>query len=78
MVAGPATDSTLHTTGMTGEVSWDVTTDVRDTLNEQSNHISWLLRLANETQGGKAVYHSIEGGVTFGDLSKGATLRLEY
>ncbi|MGB0909078.1 MAG: DUF7453 family protein [Nitrospirales bacterium] len=78
VVAGPASDSVLQTTGMTGEVSWDVTTDVRDALNEKSNRISWLLKLANENQGGKAVYHSKEGAVTLGDPSKGPTLFLEY
>ncbi len=78
VVAGPATDTVYHTTGMTGEVSWDVTTDVRDALNEGSRHISWLLKLANENQEGKAIYHSKEGAATLGDPSKGPTLQLKY
>ena len=78
VVTGPASDSTLHTTGMSGGISWDVTIDVRDALNEGNGTISWLLKLADENQGGKVIYHSKEGALVLGDPSKGPTLLLEF
>lgn len=67
--AGPR----LHTSGLTGEVQWDVTADVR------AGATAWVIRKQNETQSGQVRYYSREGSLrTFGDLSRAPQLIVEW
>lgn len=65
--------SVLHTNGLLGEVSWDVTQDV---LN--GAQYGWLVRKTNEGQNGRVHYYSREGAAAAGNVRLGARLVLEY
>jgi hypothetical protein len=54
---GPASDSVLHTNGLLGDVSWDVTADV------QNGTSAWLIKKDTESLGGQARYYSREGSL---------------
>jgi parallel beta-helix repeat protein len=76
-VAGSASSSALHTSGLTGAVQWDVTADVRQALSERVTSIQWLIRRAVESQNGRAVYHSKDGAALLGNLELAPTLTFE-
>lgn len=63
----------LHTNGMTGEVSWDVTADV-----QAGSPYGWALVKDNESQNGKVSYHSRESAEAAGDPTLAPRLILEY
>ncbi len=69
---GPATaDPVLHVKGLSGAVSWDVTTDV------QAGATAWLIKKTDERQAGKVVYHSKDGADAAGDPDLAPRLILE-
>jgi subtilase family protein len=49
------------TSGQSGVVSFDVTSDVRAFLAGQAQNQGWLLKLAAESQTGTVIFHSREG-----------------
>jgi hypothetical protein len=70
----PATaEPRLHTDGLTGEVQWDVTADVR------AGATAWVIRKQNETRSGQVRDYSREGSLrTFGDMSRPSQLIVEW
>jgi hypothetical protein len=68
---GPATERVVHTKATSGEVSFDVTEDVR------AGHSAWLLRLERPRAGGAIAYHSREGAAAAGDPNLAPRLVLE-
>ena len=52
---GAATDSVVHYNGLTGEVSWNVTDDVK------AGTTGWLIKKTQEGQSGQMLYSSKEG-----------------
>jgi Putative metal-binding motif len=60
---GPATDSFLHLNTTTGEVSFDVTADVK------AGRSSWLLKKTDENQPGRVDYYSREGAAAAGNAA---------
>ncbi len=69
---GPATaPPVLHTNGLLGEVTWDVTDDVLAGVT------TWLIKKTDEGPSGKALYYSIEGANDHGDPNLAPTLVLE-
>lgn len=76
--AGPASAMVLHGNGLTGAVQWDVTADVLQALAEGAPSIQWLIRQANESQPGRAVYHSVDGAAALGDADVAPTLTVEF
>ncbi|MEZ4448962.1 MAG: hypothetical protein R3B09_05720 [Nannocystaceae bacterium] len=54
-VGAPTAPSVVHTNGLSGEVTWDVTQDV---LNGTS---AWMIKKTIEGQNGKVFYYSREG-----------------
>jgi len=77
-VAGPASASVLHTSGLTGTVQWDVTADVLQALSERVTSIQWLIHRAVENQNGRAIYHSKDGAAMLGNLELAPTLAFEF
>ena len=63
----------LHTNGLLGEVSWDVTTDVMAGAN-----FGWLIKKREEGQPGQVRYFSREGAARVGDVSLAPRLILVY
>ena len=63
----------LHTNGMTGEVAWDVTSDLL-----AGAAYGWILVKDLENQNGKVFYHSRESASAAGDLGLAPRLGLEY
>jgi len=76
--AGPASAAVLHVNGLTGAVEWDVTADVVQALSAGAPSIQWLLRRANESQPGRATYHSVEGADAFRNAALAPTMTVEY
>ena len=76
--AAPASAMVLHTNGRTGAVQWDVTADVLQALAQGAPSIQWLIRRANESQSGRAVYHSADGAATLGDADLAPTMTIEF
>ena len=69
---GPMTaDPVLHTNGLTGPVSWDVTADV------MAGATSWLIKKSRNGKRGQVHYYSKEGADKEGDIGLAPTLRLE-
>jgi len=77
-VAAPASAMVLHTNGRTGAVEWDVTGDVRQALAAGAPSIQWLIRRANESQPGRAVYHSADSAAALGDADLAPTMTIEF
>lgn len=70
----PATSpGVLHTNGLSGELSWDVTADVI-----AGAPYGWILLKDLENQNGKVFYHSREGAASLGTPTLGPRLVLEY
>jgi hypothetical protein len=63
--------SVLHTNGMSGEVVWDVTLDVRAGVS------AWLIKKTDERQPGRVSYFSREGAAAAGDPDLAPRLILE-
>jgi len=63
----------LHTNGLLGEVSWDVTEDVMAGAN-----FGWLVKKREEGQPGQVRYFSREGAARVGDVSLAPRLILVY
>ena len=76
--AGPASESALHTNGLTGPVEWDVTADVVQALSDNAVSIQWLIRRAVEGQNGHAIYHSKEGAAALSNPDLAPTLEFEF
>jgi len=68
---GPATDSVLHTNSTTGEVSFDVTSDV------QAGSSAWLVKKLQESNAGRVNYYSREGAAAAGKPEFAPKLLLE-
>jgi cysteine-rich repeat protein len=65
-------DSVTHTNATTGEVSFDVTSDVQGGVSD------WLVKKANEKLTGGVRYYSREGAAKAGDPNLAPKLELEY
>lgn len=76
--AAAASAMVLHVNGLSGAVEWDVTEDVVQALLAGAPSIQWLLRRANESQPGRASYHSAEGAATLGDAALAPTMTVEF
>jgi hypothetical protein len=76
--AAPASAMVLHTNGRTGAVEWDVTADVLHALAQGAPSIQWLIRRANETEPGRAAYHSADGAAALGDADLAPTMTIEF
>lgn len=63
----------LHTNGMSGEVSYNVTGDVA-----AGAAFGWIVKKDNEGQNGKVFYRSREGAETAGNLQQAPRLVLDY
>jgi hypothetical protein len=63
----------LHTNGLSGEVSWDVTADVL-----AGAPYGWILVKDLENQNGRVFYHSREGAASLGNPALTPRLVLEY
>ena len=61
LIVGPVTDAVLHVDGQTGQVIWDVTLDVVQTLTCGKTEGNWLVRFDNQTANGIVKYFSKEG-----------------
>ena len=72
------TDRAEITDGQTGEVSWDVTSDVQAALAAQAPMVQWLIRKTWEHRNGQAVFYSKEGAAELGDMTKAPRLELEF
>jgi hypothetical protein len=68
---GPATDSVLHTNSTTGEVSFDVTSDVL------AGRSAWLVKKTLEITAGRVNYYSREGATAAGKPEFAPKLMLE-
>ena len=65
-----SSDSVLHTNGLVGQVTWDVTADV------EGGASAWLLEITK--RGGSVSYYSREGAAGHADPSLEPRLVLEY
>lgn len=63
----------LHTNGMSGEVSFDVTEDVAN-----GAAFGWIVKKDNEGQNGKVFYRSREGAASASDMQQAPRLVLDY
>ncbi|MCK5200008.1 MAG: hypothetical protein KAR21_16735, partial [Spirochaetales bacterium] len=68
--AGPPV---IHTREMTGEVSWDVTQDLLNSL-----FYGWIIKKDSDGQNGKIGYYSKEGAAAAGNMNLAPKLILEY
>lgn len=69
----PATaPGVIHYNGLEGEVSWDVTEDVKN------GAYGWLIKKTNQSATGKVLYYSKEGAISANDPSLSPKLILEY
>ena len=59
----PVTDSIRKTNGQTEKVSWNVTPDVQEALENGDPKVQWLFKKAKEHRWGNAVTHSKEEAV---------------
>jgi hypothetical protein len=59
----PATDQVLHTTGLTGPVSWNVTQDVLEALHSGETNIQWMVRKHIEHSNGSVLYWAKESAI---------------
>ena len=78
LAEGPVSAMVLHTNGRTGAVEWDVTADVLQALTDGAPSIQWLIRRANESQPGRASYHSADGAAAVGDADLAPTLTVAF
>ena len=63
----------LHTNGLLGQVSWDVTADVSAGATS-----GWIIRKREENQNGQVRYYSREGAALAGNTSLAPRLVLVY
>lgn len=63
-----ATDSVLHTNGLSGWVEWDVTADVQDMVTSPATNYGWIVKKTEEGQTGRANYTSREGAANGPEL----------
>ena len=72
-IFAPATgDGFVHTSGMTGEVTFDVTEDVRAGVD-----FGWIVKKELEGQAGRVEYHSRESAAAAGNADLGPRLVLK-
>ena len=62
----------MHMNGLTGFVSWDVTTDVRSLLWSGATSVSYLLKKENEGLGGGKVYYLSREGAAYLNMPEAA------
>ena len=71
--AAATSPSSIHTSGQTGSVSWNVTADV-----QAGATYGWLIKKENESQTGEVRYYSREGAILAGNTSLAPRLVLVY